>query len=529
MLDNKFIDEITKTIFPENDNYSLLSKIVKLMFVCRESGHSAVPIYTLENGEIYIEKDLYIDQTLSTDDIRLISDCEDALKIEEIRESIQKSDHIHMDANQRFMSFQGDWFVEKEILKILKESYSRSNHATVLDSILNNKISLLTGGPGSGKTYQCVEIVKSVLEKYPDKTIAMLATTGKAVDVVKEKISSVIEDEICKSRLSFSTVHSFVGMKSLDEDYLVNVSGYDVIIIDESSMLYSKMLLRVLMSIKTNASVLLVGDENQLPAIACGSIFHELCKFDVINKITLKGNKRAKNREVIDIADKVLNETLSESDIKYVNFSQAVDVIEEHLKDMQIDSWIIDSEDKESIVVKEVFNKMSIFKILSLSNLGELGTVKINNIIENKLKALTIERGAAGYASPAIATVNQKNISISNGSPILLIKYVDVNYKNKCWYHNGIDIICVDHRCIKGLLLAWAITVHKSQGSAYNRVAIIVNSAKRCTKSHLYTAITRARNTVEIFIYKDNDISLYSILKNSYTRFSSILKTSFLI
>ena len=130
----------------------------------------------------------------------------------------------------------------------------------------------MTGGPGTGKTYTAVEMIRTFLSSDPDKRlrVAITAPTGKAVAQLDAYLKRcAIED----SRIRFGTLHALLGLKTEKEFQTPSLPLFtDLLIVDESSMIDARLFARLLASILKNTRVVFIGDPNQLPPVELGSL-----------------------------------------------------------------------------------------------------------------------------------------------------------------------------------------------------------------------------------------------------------------
>ena len=189
-----------------------------------------------------------------------------------------------------------NYLFETEILQELKRLIGPSHLSKIdanltdeqqaaFDLVRSENISIIEGGPGTGKTYLTTELVKSF---GPSAQIILAAPTGKATYRLKKNNPHAI----CK------TVHSLLGMK---EKTFIQA---DLIVVDEASMLDVKMLRQLLKSVPTGQRLVFLGDGNQLPPIESGSLFNDL--IDLIPTAHLTNSLRSDRKEILDLASSIL-------------------------------------------------------------------------------------------------------------------------------------------------------------------------------------------------------------------------------
>lgn len=530
MEEKLFENYLCSALFGNQYNAQNIQDIIELLVISRESGNSIIPL--IVSGKGFLVDPLWfcdVDENENIGD--LIKKSNYILSNENFIEIIEGSQFLKIDKLNGFLAFSGDLNLEKEILSLIKsrsDSYSKEQKKDSEDiySVIDSSISILKGGPGSGKTYSCTKIVERILSENNKARIGIAAPTGKAVDVIRSYILNNITSEDFRERIQFDTVHSLFSIKvGFSEVININKQGFDFILIDESSMLSTKSMWQILCSLSSFTKIVFIGDENQLPPVDCGAIFPAICKLkNIINIVTLKGNKRASNKDIVYISENIMKQEKLDC-ILEGDKDLLLKFLEKKINDMDLNRYLLfeDTLSKKNAV--HLCALIDEYKCLTVSNTGIFGSIFINEYIENKISYLAKKIGAAGYVSPCISTVNQKSLGISNGTHMLRVKYFDFDLQNLYIYMNESNIVFVEEGSIRGVELSWALSVHKSQGSSYKNVLVFIGIAKSCTKMHLYTAATRAQENVGIYIFnrKPEKVKLINeIYKRSGFRASSL-------
>lgn len=347
---------------------------------------------------------------------------------------------------------------------------------------VENNISLITGGAGTGKT-TIINILINIINEFDcNNKVEIVSLTGKAVNVINNKLTN----KCVKAK----TIHKLFGIEGNIRFNNINKSiKLDYLIIDEVSMLDSKLLSFILMSIPINTKLILVGDINQAEPIGIGSPINDIIKSGIIEVTRLKNNNRSKSDVIRKNSQKILE---NNNVLEYKN--NEFEVIKSK---NNIDSLLKKIEDlnKENIQLKDI-------SILTLQNCN---VQKINEKISpNYLKELREGRKYT-VSDKVIQLKNDNRREIYNGEQGIVFMIiesmdnieVDVNYGDK--------IITYDKHTINQIELAYAITIHKAQGSQ-NKVIIIVidkNDEEYLNRNLLYTAITRAEERCIIIQQED--------------------------
>ncbi len=161
---------------------------------------------------------------------------------------------------------------------------------------LNHRFSIITGGPGTGKTTTIVSLIHRILQENPQERIVMCAPTGKAQARMKESIleelakrTDISDDEKTKILPPSMTIHLLLKMKFNSTQFRYNQQNllpYDTLIIDECSMISLAMMAKLLDAIPLTSRVIFLGDKDQLPSVEAGSILADICDLGLPNCFT---------------------------------------------------------------------------------------------------------------------------------------------------------------------------------------------------------------------------------------------------
>lgn len=364
---------------------------------------------------------------------------------------------------------------------------------------LLNDISILTGGGGTGKS----TITKVLSNTYSRSgfNVVLLSPTGKATRRIEE----------CTGRKAF-TVHKFLGVKhTLADAELPDVPENTVILIDESSMLDIMLFAKLLECIKGDTKIVLIGDINQLPSVQAGNVLGDLIASGKINVCMLTDIMRQKeNSNIIKYSS-------------YVNSGECIDECNVH-------DFVYKEFDDEDDIVRELVNNYSEeIKEHGLNNVQVItvykkGTLGTNNL--NKYLSDIVNRNEAdetfGFklADKVMQLTNNYEKDVFNGEvgTVTLIEddtmYVDFG---KCEIEYPIEEI-------NDVTLAYVNTVHKSQGSEYPIVFVILDdiSSFLLIRKVLYTAISRGKN--KVYMYSKPSCVMRCINNDYYTERITKLK-----
>lgn len=352
-------------------------------------------------------------------------------------------------------------------------------------------LSILTGGPGCGKTTTLKEIVNVFQRNYPNEPVTMLAPTGKAAKRMKEIMGDM--------DVTIATINKFLGFKKTASGYkpthnpqeLAIIRSSHFIIIDEASMLGVSLFATLLRFLDLDRTkIILVGDSEQLPSIEAGYLLNDLINLGAYT-VSLDTNFRS-DGTIVHNAYLIRNgESNFIEDDNFVITTDPLDINE-----------ILSS---ESSVV------LSPFRTISKEN----STDNLNNMMhEEKFKNFDPVSSKFRSGDKIIITKTHYNNGIPvyiNGDTGTVISTQLINGRDEYGFsmpsYYIYEVSFYDYTAFvleEDLDFGYAITIHKSQGSEYNTVHIIISEYEKfITRKMLYTAVTRAKNKVIIHSLKE--------------------------
>lgn len=352
------------------------------------------------------------------------------------------------------------------------------------------KVLIITGGPGTGKT----TIIRAVIQIYraTGAKIVLTAPTGRASKRMTEATGQAA-----------STIHRLLEFSWQKGGFQRNENRpieADVIIVDEASMIDTALMYHLLRAIPSGATFIMVGDSNQLPSVGPGNVLRDTINSETFPVIELNEVfRQARESGIIVNAHRINHGLLPE-----------VTDPGKHLGDF----YFIEQEDPDQalqiimeLVCKRIpkrFNMepMEDIQVLSPMHKGALGTENLNMKLQNALNPSKIEiaRGDRNLRlnDKVMQTKNNYEKDVFNGD-IGLIASVD---KEKQELVINFDGLCVayDYTELDEVIMAYAISVHKSQGSEYPAVVLPILSQHYLLlqRNLIYTAVTRAKRLVVV-------------------------------
>jgi len=422
-----------------------------------------------------------------------------------------------------------DYIFEIELEKLISERLKNKSEGD------KNYFLFITGGPGTGKTTKASLLVYEIYRDHLNKgkndiKIKVCAPTGKATNVLYKSIYNNIIDKFNDNRIldkiETSTIHRLLNYNfkedrfKFNKDYKIDA---DLIVVDEASMIDLKLFKSFLEAVDKNTKLIFIGDRDQIPSVENGNVFADIIENDKINKEELIQQYRfpqeiSKIANIIKRGDLILKE--KNGDIKLEDFIYLkIDDIEKYFNKSEKGVFFIDISNKNqilkliNIIVNNFKDKFDKIAILTLTNVGFLGTENINNIILRYFKKLIKK-------IPIVITENDYVNNLFNGE----IGYIEDFYEN----NNFRKKVKFDEErifnlnIIKAYKYAFALTVHKSQGSTYDTVFFILPEEEQINllnREIIYTAITRARE--KVFIIGKSKVFFQGV-KNKIERDSAI-------
>lgn len=434
-----------------------------------------------------------------------------------------------------------------------KISLTDEQKIAVLNS-LNYKISIISGGPGTGKS----TVIKTIAGLYKEKKIALTSLSGKAA----QRLSDIVKPEYgehAESKIDISTIHRLLKAqydRQTNESFFTynenNRLPHDLIVIDEMSMVDIIIFYKLLKAVKDSAVLVLVGDVNQIPSVSPGDVLRDLIYsafFPVtfltkvfrqdegglinINAHNLLNNKRfitggtekgikefiIKYKKEYDTANTGKNELLKD----FADFIKRIS--DKRINKKTNNAYTAYANSKISTLI---FDDI---QVLTPMRKGDLGYNNLNKVLQdifNPLPDTGINTGDTGDTGEPM-----QNVFICNGTQFRLYDKViqkknnydldvfngdmgyitDIDHTGKTlsvdFTGSFSDIAATGRKIVvydfldvyENIMHAYALSIHKAQGSEFNNVIVLFHQSHymMLKKNLLYTAITRGKKNVVIF------------------------------
>lgn len=358
---------------------------------------------------------------------------------------------------------------------------------SALEMALSRKVSIITGGPGVGKT----TIVRALVDIYNARKlkICLAAPTGRAAKRMEES-----------TRMPAKTIHRLLkytpGTNRFEHGPENHLEG-DVFILDEVSMIDIQLMNSFLRALPPTATLVLVGDADQLPSVGSGNVLRDMIDSGVIPLTILETIYRQEAQSwIVRNAHRVNSglpfefpENGERSDFFFIESDNPEDVIAKMLE-------LVSSR----IPKKFHFDPMTEIQVLTPMRRNQLGSENLNTIIQQTLNPLgvAISRYGREYreGDRVLQIRNNYDKDVYNGD-IGQVDGVDLDAQEVIVNYDGRRVVYAAED-LDELDLAYACSVHKSQGSEYPAVVLLMTTQhfKLLQRNLLYTAMTRGRKLV---------------------------------
>ena len=475
---------------------------------------------SMERGDTYVEARDLLEHTIELLESSRQVELDPSLVADELAHLIEEDKVQNVETkifeNSLFFSEEG---IKSNLLRLLEKGEQdcfdadnitaaiqqvEENSGISYDSIqkeairqaINQKVFILTGGPGTGKTtvINCIIAVYAQLRgldlrKVNDLPILLAAPTGRAARRMNELTG-----------LPSATIHRHLGMTGDDDtSHLDDYLDADFIIVDEFSMVDTWLANQLLSNISSQTKLLIVGDADQLPSVSPGQVLADLLQIPTIPQTKLETiYRQSEESTIVTLASQIQKGILPADFTEKKADRSYFEARNEHIPPMieKIASAAI----RSGIPAQDV-------QVLAPMYRGPAGIDQINNLMQNLInpvekEELTFEAPDCQYrqGDRVIHLVNDAESNVFNGdlgyiSDLLPAKYTDSKQDELTIDFDGNELVYQRSEWYK-IRLAYAMSIHKSQGSEFPVVILpITKSSHRMLQRNLiYTAITRAKS-----------------------------------
>ncbi len=381
---------------------------------------------------------------------------------------------------------------------------------------LGHRLSILAGGPGTGKTFTLTRFLVALLRARPDSTVALAAPTGKAASRMKAAMIEAagdLSDDLADrvTSLETSTVHRLLGVGDgirfrHDDNHPL---PHDVVIVDEVSMVSLPLMSRLLRAIKPDGRLLLVGDPNQLASVEAGAVLGDVTSTagSLVGSVTTLTDARrfavdsgihalaeAIRRGQVDSALDLLHGTVH-PDVRLVDPDRAGDVLATAVE--QGRAALAEARRGNVVAAADLAGGL---KVLCALRRGPNGRDRWQHQIETGVLSATtdrVHRGRWYVGRPLIVTVNDYLLNLFNGDTGIVALE---DRQRRLFFPGSANPEGLPPQLLDNVDTWWAMTIHKSQGSEFDHAIVCLpeQGSAILTRELLYTGVTRARREVTL-------------------------------
>ena len=365
-----------------------------------------------------------------------------------------------------------------------------SEQLAIVEQIFSHRVAIITGGPGTGKT-TLLRSISTIFETL-GRRVALAAPTGRAA----RRLTEVTQRKA-------GTIHRLLGYNFMDGGFLRgpdNPINAEAVIIDEASMVDTALMYHLMNAIQPSAVLVLVGDVAQLPAIGPGNVLADMIKSQSIQVFSLnKIFRQDRESAIIRNAHK-----MRQGDF---HIGAQPDVI-----DQSSDFYFLEEHDPDRVAQKIVdlcsrelpqtfdFDPIIDIQVLTPMHKGAVGTINLNHMLQKTLNRNPVLIESVGNAykvgDKVMHLINNYKKDVYNGD-IGIVRSFDLQKGELEVDYYG-RAVCYDTGELDQITIAYAISVHKSQGSEYPAVVVplVTQHYVLLQRNLLYTAMTRGKKLV---------------------------------
>lgn len=453
-----------------------------------------------------------------------------------------------------------DWLEERLNHYFPPQTESIDWQRKAAEQALKQSFLIVSGGPGTGKTTTITRLLALLIEQFLERkikslnkeqgtvvntfSIALAAPTGKAairmLDAIHDAQSTLnlSQDVLQYMPEEASTIHKLLGYQQDNVNFKHNHENplkADVVLVDEASMIDIALMSKLIEAVDENSKLVLIGDRDQLSSVETGSVFADICEGlnNSTHLLTLKKNWRFAKDSGIGQCANAANKGDSQTVLGLLHDDAHPDcrlVLPETLHDDDLlKPWkrYFECLNDQNTELTEIFEAFSQYRILCALRRGMHGSVQMNRRLEYVLmqqgqirlpqtNSQQTGRSAFYHGRPVMIAQNDYTKGLFNGDTGIALQRdgrLSVYFPDTLSAEGSLSAdgsLSANHANEKFTAFApirlpahettWAMTIHKSQGSEFNHVTMILPQEEMplLTKQLIYTGITRAKQQVDI-------------------------------
>ena len=380
---------------------------------------------------------------------------------------------------------------------------------------LQKALTIICGGPGTGKTTTVVKILALLfMSEGSNLEVSLAAPTGKAAMRLSESIGKSLSQielpEEIKAAIprQAKTLHRLLGFKRHSVQFKHNAQnpmGWDVVVVDEASMVDLAMMSKLVDALKPGSRLLLLGDKDQLASVESGAVLGDFIKSLPDNTVELKKTYRFDNNikrlaESINTADsEAAWELLLDASAKNVTvlFADWIGYIGKQYANFMAEVYRNPEPD-----VRAIFAAFNSFQVLCGVHYGNRGVEGINRRVESSLARRGFDCRADSWypGRPVLISRNDYGLDLFNGDIGICLPDPDGDFVKVWFEHADGGLRNYSPYRLPRCETVFAMTVHKSQGSEFDEVVVVLpdDDNRILSRELIYTAVTRAKKTVKL-------------------------------
>ncbi len=451
------------------------------------------------------------------------------------------------------------WNLLRQETTLINKLFSASEEidwqkVAVINSLIQ-PFSIISGGPGTGKTSSISRLLHIYFTLYPQKRVALIAPTGKAAVHIKESMLQYAKQQNkeeqswlyskFENQIENATIHRFLGHKKGSHYFKhneQNVLSQDLIIVDEASMIGISLMSKLLNAVGAHSQMILLGDKNQLMSVEAGSVLGDMCSLNDASENTFSTehcqrlNYFLQNEQVkeCDTPAHLLTNTIVELKKSYrfktnkgisqlsllslkneINVDDLTPFVQQKYQDVHFLThfshqdilrfahfFIPYIEEPDPQKALQCFNSV---RLLSPFHNGMYGVNELNFLIKSyliKKGLLEVKKGSLFFHNQVvIISKNNYNLDLFNGDIGLIRQNEQGEFRAYFEDEKG-TLKVINPFMLSHFDTIFAMTIHKSQGSEFDKVALVIPEHQQqeiLNKELIYTAITRAKKELYVF------------------------------
>jgi exodeoxyribonuclease V alpha subunit len=409
------------------------------------------------------------------------------------------------------------------LAQLFPDPQSAQRRAAVLG--LRRALALVTGGPGTGKTTTAAHLLALLAHRMPGIRVALAAPTGKAAARLGEAIGQAaraldpqlagVRPKLERAAFQARTLHRLLGWNPRTDRCQFDAGNplpYDVVVVDEASMLDLVLWDRLLSALGRGTRLVVLGDHRQLESVQPGRVLAEMIAAAAVqtggvggalnaSHVELDRNYRFQSHPGISRLATAIRNYDGDS---AVHILASADYREElvHYLSAQVDDALVQVWAQVMAVVRasdpdEALAALAGVRILCALRRGPYGVEGINTRVDHKLRTEGLPAGEWAHGRPVLVTANDPHSGLFNGDVGVLL-----NGRNgqgvTAWFPGTQQARSVPLAALPNHDTAWAMTVHRSQGSEFDSVLLVLppQAHELSSPELLYTGVTRARSRI---------------------------------